>query len=307
MNKIKALSIVSPNGSRIADGRKTIEVRSWLPDINSGEELLIVENKNFLKNDEDSDPFGLAVATVQVSNTRPFVEADIAAACATRFADGYYSWELKNVRKLEHPFMVVAKRGLYEVDFHKPQENSYRPASDIDLPQICELMNSTFGVNPQVEDTFRSWIEKDSFAVFVATQNGEIIAVSACCVKTDIDLSKYESFGTEALAFLKDRNAGWFLSLAVKPTYRKLGIGRKLGEMQLQWLKLKNCTTLVGSSWQSGSLDNSEHLYRSAGFQKLGESQEYLRAQSQQTGFTCTVCKNECLCRSVLYGLELSL
>jgi ribosomal protein S18 acetylase RimI-like enzyme len=124
-------------------------------------------------------------------------------------------------------------------------------------------------------------------------------------VKTDIDLNKYRSFGAEALEFLKNQSAGWFLSLAVKSAYRKLGIGRKLSEMQFQWLKLKNCTMLVGSSWQSGSSDNSGHLYRSAGFQKLGESQEYLRVQSQQTGFICTVCKNECQCRSVLYGLAL--
>lgn len=185
-------------------------------------------------------------------------------------------------------------------------EYTFRPAQiESDLTQICDLMNATFGVNPQAQKTFRSWIEKDSFAVFVAIQDQKIIAVSACCVKPDVDLTKYDSFGPAAISFLKERNIGWFLCLAVKPEHRKLGIGRKLGEMQSQWLKSKKCAILVGSSWQSGNSDNSGHLYKSASFLKLGESREYLREQSQQTGFICKVCRGECHCRSILYGMEI--
>ncbi|WP_202960832.1 ASCH domain-containing protein [Dickeya sp. NCPPB 3274] len=42
MNKksVKALSVVSPAGQLIASGRKTIEVRKWLPDITPDEEVV---------------------------------------------------------------------------------------------------------------------------------------------------------------------------------------------------------------------------------------------------------------------------
>lgn len=46
---MKALSIVLPNGTRIARGFKTIEVRSWKPTIDFENDFLIVENDYFLK------------------------------------------------------------------------------------------------------------------------------------------------------------------------------------------------------------------------------------------------------------------
>ena len=48
MVKYKCLSIVSPNGTKIAEGQKTIEVRSWQPSLNEGDQILIIENDNFL-------------------------------------------------------------------------------------------------------------------------------------------------------------------------------------------------------------------------------------------------------------------
>jgi hypothetical protein len=114
---MKTISIVAPNGTRIADGIKTLEVRSWIPNLNPDEELLIVENERYLKIEGDVDPNGHAVAIVKVARVRTFEKDDIAAACATSFADGYYSWELTDVKKIRNSMPVPAKRGLYETDF----------------------------------------------------------------------------------------------------------------------------------------------------------------------------------------------
>lgn len=51
---MKCLSIVYPNGTKIAKGKKTIEVRSWMPSIESGEDLLIVENQKYLNNEGET-------------------------------------------------------------------------------------------------------------------------------------------------------------------------------------------------------------------------------------------------------------
>lgn len=113
---IKALSIVSPSGSRIAAGQKTLEVRRWAPDLAPDEDLLIVENGRFLHTEGDEDD-GLAVAIVRVKAVRPFTVEDIPAACASSYAEGWLAWELTDVRALTEAIPVRAARGIYEIRF----------------------------------------------------------------------------------------------------------------------------------------------------------------------------------------------
>jgi hypothetical protein len=96
--RFKALSIVAPSGSRIARGEKTIEVRSWVPNIGPDEPLVIVENERFLREPDDVDPAGRVVAILNVKVTRPYRREDIPAACATRWEPDYFSWELGEIR-----------------------------------------------------------------------------------------------------------------------------------------------------------------------------------------------------------------
>lgn len=119
--KIKALSIVAPNGRRIASGHKVIEVRSWLPEIDSDEDLLIVENKKFLSHENDVDPHGVAVAIVKISKISAYQPQDIPAACATIWDNGYHSWHLKDVRPIIYNFSVEARKGIYEVDLKQDE------------------------------------------------------------------------------------------------------------------------------------------------------------------------------------------
>ena len=116
MSKINAISIVAPNGTKIAKGQKTIEVRSWLPTIPVGKDLLVVENKVFLREDGASDPNGKPVALVQIKNVREYLETDIPAANASRWEPGYYSWELTNIRPVVSDQNILAARGIYEIE-----------------------------------------------------------------------------------------------------------------------------------------------------------------------------------------------
>ncbi|MDX9731054.1 MAG: ASCH domain-containing protein [Bdellovibrionales bacterium] len=86
--KFKALSIVFPGGQKIASGQKTIEVRSWLPPEDLKGDLLIVENHKFLHQEGETDPSGRPVALVKIKSVREYVEADIPAACASRWGLG---------------------------------------------------------------------------------------------------------------------------------------------------------------------------------------------------------------------------
>ena len=112
---MKALSIVAPHGQNIASGKKTLEIRSWIPPY-INEDILIVENDHYLFHEGEVDPHGRAVAIVKVKSFRPYTRDDIEAACATSWSEGYYAWELAEVRPLTCETTVVAKRRIYEVD-----------------------------------------------------------------------------------------------------------------------------------------------------------------------------------------------
>lgn len=117
MENMKALSIVRPSGGRIASGMKTLEVRRWKPDLAPSEDLLIVENGRFLHRDGDHDEDGVPVAIVKVTTVRPFTLADVEAACASYFEEGWLAWELTEVRPVRSTQRVPAARGIYEVEF----------------------------------------------------------------------------------------------------------------------------------------------------------------------------------------------
>ncbi len=80
--------------------------------------MLIVENGRFLHRDDDHDEDGVPVAIVKVQAVRPFTLADMQAACASYFEEGWFAWELIEIRPIQSTERVLAARGIYEVNFH---------------------------------------------------------------------------------------------------------------------------------------------------------------------------------------------
>jgi len=113
--KIKALSVVAPWGTRIAQGLKTLEIRSWRPDSVPMERLLIVENSRRLTHAGDIDPDGRAVAVVRIGDIHKWTREEAVAACST-FEPGWLAWTIEQVQAIAHPFPVVAARRIYELD-----------------------------------------------------------------------------------------------------------------------------------------------------------------------------------------------
>ncbi|QDK45782.1 ASCH domain-containing protein [Bdellovibrio sp. ZAP7] len=116
--KYNALSIVWPNGSKIASGEKKLEIRSWTPpaDFDFKGDLLIVENNNFLRKEGEIDPAGKPVALVKIKNVRPFRADDLLDACWDKWEPGLFAWELTDVRPLKSDKVAVAARKIYELE-----------------------------------------------------------------------------------------------------------------------------------------------------------------------------------------------
>jgi len=87
------------------------------------EELLIVENGRFLRQEHDEDYDGIPVAIVKVKAVRPFTPSDMGVACASYFEEGWLAWELASVRPVQATERVLAARGIYNVDW-QPPDNS---------------------------------------------------------------------------------------------------------------------------------------------------------------------------------------
>lgn len=113
--KFSALSIVAPSGQCIAQGMKTLEVRSWQPEQLPLKDLLIVENKFFLNHDADEE-LGVAVALVDVESVHVWQPNEVEAACASYWAEGYFAWQLSNIRPIKDKIEVPAKRKIYLIE-----------------------------------------------------------------------------------------------------------------------------------------------------------------------------------------------
>ena len=109
-----ALSIVAPNGSRIAAGRKTLEIRHWRPPQLPLRDLLIVENRIFLRGEDETDPDGIAVAVVDVEEVHAWLPSELDAACWSEWAPGLWAWRVSRVRPIHGAFRVAARRMLYD-------------------------------------------------------------------------------------------------------------------------------------------------------------------------------------------------
>ena len=111
-----ALSIVAPNGTNIAAGRKTLEIRSWCPPRLPLRDLLIIENRIFLTKEDQTDPDGVAIAVVDVEGVHAWQSTELAAACATEWTPQMWAWHLTHVRPLNGALRLPARRRLYQAE-----------------------------------------------------------------------------------------------------------------------------------------------------------------------------------------------
>jgi len=109
---IKAISLHQPWASMIAQGPKTIEVRSW-PTNHRGDLLIVSTKKPVIS------PFlcGFALCIVNVVDCRLMNPDDVIEA-RCKWEDGAWAWVLSDIRKRE-PFRVRGAQGIYQVEIEE--------------------------------------------------------------------------------------------------------------------------------------------------------------------------------------------
>ncbi len=133
---MKAISIKQPWLNAILSGRKTLEIRTWYS-YHVGP-LLLCASRTPHKNPEyiapdvtvgnflrqlPTEPLGAAVATCRMIGCREMVKEDEPnAMCAWNPPHGrvLYAFILADVKRIEQPFPVRGKLGLFDVEYPKP-------------------------------------------------------------------------------------------------------------------------------------------------------------------------------------------
>jgi len=105
---MKAISLHQPWATWIAEGKKTIETRTW-PTRYRGP-LLICSSKS---PKVAGHLLGKALCIVELVDCRPMTKADEAAAMCS-CEPGRYAWVLDETTPIE-PFAVRGSQGFYEV------------------------------------------------------------------------------------------------------------------------------------------------------------------------------------------------
>lgn len=119
MSKLyQALSIVAPSGEYIAQGVKTLEIRSWRPEQLPLKNLMIVENTHYLNKHGDEEE-GRAIAWVDITSVHVWQKNELEQAKASYWEDGYWAWVIENVRPIHPPVKTIARRKIYWVELEQ--------------------------------------------------------------------------------------------------------------------------------------------------------------------------------------------
>lgn len=115
---MKALSVQQPWAQLIAQGDKTIEVRSWVAKYRGP--LLIVSSRAQIvtakleAGGEQVLPVGIAITIVDLVEVRPLRPDDVESACISQHRQGMWAWVLKDPRPAK-PLAVMGRLKIFDV------------------------------------------------------------------------------------------------------------------------------------------------------------------------------------------------
>ena len=130
-------------------------------------------------------------------------------------------------------------------------EIKIRLAEEKDISLIAEIEKECF-TTPESEESVRDVIENPVYEAFVAEADGEVVGhtiTMTACGDTDI------------------------LSVAVRPSFRRFGIGKKLMENILQNAE-KNGVSGIFLEVRKSNMP-AISLYEKSGFEKIGERKNF--------------------------------
>src|SRR6516225_7725857 len=128
------------------------------------------------------------------------------------------------------------------------------------LADALRLLCDTLGKGAYTQADLEALVRSPESLVLGATRvphAGPLVAVAVAQRLSPDGLSYYDRFGRAACAILDRHTVGSLAALAVQPNLRGQGIGQRLTEEVIRWLRQMGCDLIVAISWVSGGSNPS--------------------------------------------------
>lgn len=141
--------------------------------------------------------------------------------------------------------------------------------------------------------------------VLGAFRGDEIVGVGVAELISSYDY--YLPFQPGIHEELAGKVVGSFSTLCVHESLQGQGIGYRLSQRRLAWLRSKGCDVVFGVSWVSGLAHTSDRLFERLGFQAIRRVERFYYRSSLERPFVCPGCgEPPCTCAAILYKLKLT-
>ncbi|MEQ1721610.1 MAG: GNAT family N-acetyltransferase [Pseudobdellovibrio sp.] len=188
------------------------------------------------------------------------------------------------------------------------QQLTIRRLTPIDqhiFAEAVELLNRTQGRNLFDTDYLDIKTKDQNSIVLGAFDNNHILGIGVAQVINDFKF--YIPFDPQISDELKNIKVGSLTTLAILESHQGQGIGKKITQTRLEWLKQQNCEVVIGLSWVSGLKYTSDRVFEKMGFRAVKKIEAFFKESSIQKPFDCPGCLSKpCTCAGIMYRLDLN-
>lgn len=167
-----------------------------------------------------------------------------------------------------------------------------------------ELLNRTQGRDLFAPDYMDKRTSDPLSLVIGAFDNRALIGLGVAQIIDKFEF--YLPFDKKIVENLMNKRVGSFSTLCIHESLQGKGIGQKISQVRLEWLKQKKCEAVLGISWVSGLAHTSNRVFEKMGFIAVQKIDDFFYQSSIANPFMCPACgEPPCTCPGILYRLEL--
>jgi len=175
------------------------------------------------------------------------------------------------------------------------------------LERALSLFTKVLGAGLYTKAALKQIADAEDSLVTGCLEGAELAGAAMAGRLKSAGVSFYSPFGKDAIELLNGNIIGVLQNSAVEESHRGKGVGTALLSNRISWLTQTGCDYAVGLTWLHGKTTQSDHLYKSAGFQKVGPNVlEFFKSLSQRTGMHCPYCGFPCTCSAAMYAKKLN-
>lgn len=174
-----------------------------------------------------------------------------------------------------------------------------KSTDDVYFPIGTKLIKDAEGeqsIGDRQVELFASALECCVFGAFI---NDELIGIGLGGIIPKNQYEHYSSYSNSIYNILLDNKIGALLFVAVKANYQGKGVGKKLLELRLDWIKSNGAKYALACSWKNNKKFSSPRLFIADGFEVISHFSTYIHPAIEIN--PCPICKPTCHCENYIF------